>query len=225
MNENYFYFITKKNIQKFVFLLDKELAKNPGRDLELLTIVIGCLPGELAVDVLEHYPMEMQAEIMVGLVNYQQFEAEEVKRVVELFSENIKCVLGGEEFTKKVFERLDNDEKIAITSSISKSYSECSQKISHLVILFDDLFDMEAKDFNMVFSGIDANILAPAMVNMPDDKKKKVLASVSEGMGMMINEFIELRGDSIGKHEIEQAQKYIIDYSATFEAKGLIRIK
>lgn len=225
LKEHYFAFVTHQNLHKFLYLIDKRIEQNPDEIVQLLTIVVGSLSADLAALVLEHYPVDVQAEVMVFLTELQQYEDNDIHDIEAFFAEKMNVTMGGEPFLKRMLERMDNQEKELISGQIAQKYPEFSPKVSRLIVLFDDLFHLDPKAFEKVFTSLDALVLAPAICSLGEDKRQQVYAVLSPGMRSMIEEFITLRWKNTTSQEIELARKYIIDYALDLEKKQLITIK
>lgn len=218
--KRYFSFINTDNVENFVFLLKKEKI-GP----EYISMIVSFLPKKVASKVMEEYPPEVQAQIMAGLIDQRMAKPDLLNKLEEKIKKSLECFIGGKTKFKMVFDSIGNTEKKKLMQLLKAKQPQFYQKARKYVLLFDDIKYLSDEELSSVVSEANVELLSTALVSVEQDLYQRIYASLNETSKSMVEQFLELKGESTSKKDIEAAQDYLLKLVEKWDASGKIDLR
>ncbi|RAP32956.1 hypothetical protein DID80_08370 [Candidatus Marinamargulisbacteria bacterium SCGC AAA071-K20] len=218
--KKYFNFITLDNVENFVFLLKKEKI---GPDY--ISIILSFIPSRVAAKVMAEYEPGIQAQIAAGLVDQRMTKPETLDKLEETVKNSLECFVGGKSKFKGVFDSIGNTEKKKLMQLLKGKNPQAYQKARQYVLLFDDIKYLSDSELQEVMSEANVELLSTALVSVEQDLYQRIYANLSETSKSMVEQFLDLKGDSTSKKDIEAAQDYLLKLIEKWDESGKIDLR
>jgi flagellar motor switch protein FliG len=92
------------------------------------------------------------------------------------------------------------------------------------MFIFEDLFEIDDRSFQILLRGVDQKMLVSALKGAAPGLQDKVLRNLSQRAAQMLREEIEARGP-MRQAEIEAARKEILQAAQALEREGKIMLR
>jgi flagellar motor switch protein FliG len=221
VKKEFFAYINKENAYHTAHVL-KKIIKSKADNMKYLYLVISSAEPEVAEKIMEEFDDEMKAQIIAEMLSLIQFTRKEIEQFDKILRKLLTEQFGGRFVLAKIVEFLDIDQKTILNDTVSSRYPETAGAFRKIMLFFEDLFNVSAKDFARIFSDIPSDVLSIAFCQMPDDKIEKLYGVMPKGIKSMVQQGIEFGKNKYSKTEIKKAQQYIIEYSRNLERDGFI---
>ncbi|MBW1708138.1 MAG: flagellar motor switch protein FliG, partial [Deltaproteobacteria bacterium] len=99
--------------------------------------------------------------------------------------------------------------------------SYLADKVRQKMFVFEDLLDVDDKNFRDILQNVDNQQLARALKTASEELKQKIFHNLSERASEMLKEDIEVMGP-VRLAEVEEAQQAILKIAKRLEAEGKI---
>ncbi|MEI7941897.1 MAG: FliG C-terminal domain-containing protein [Candidatus Riflemargulisbacteria bacterium] len=221
VKKEFFAYINIENAYHTAHVL-KKIIKSKADNMKYLYLVISSAEPEVAEKIMEEFDDEMKAQIIAEMLSLIQFTRKEIEQFDKILRKLLTEQFGGRYVLAKIIEFLDIDQKTILNDTVSSRYPETAPAFRKIMLFFEDLFSVSAKDFARIFSDIPSDILSIAFCQMSEDKITKLYGVMQKGIRQMVQQGIEFGKNRYSKTEIKKAQQYIIEYSRNLERDGFI---
>lgn len=118
-----------------------------------------------------------------------------------------------------IVRNLDTEVRNGVLEAIQQKDKEAGQKITNLMIIWEDVPLVGDRSLQQVLRGIDERQLALALHEAPEEIASKVKANISERAAAMVDEEASLMS-SPKKEDVQQARERIVDVLRDLNTKG-----
>lgn len=219
----YFSFINDENIYKLKFLLQVKIALQQATP-RTVAVVMACLPSNLAASILTEYPVKIQAEIVNNLLVLQHYPEKELRQLEEEIKGNIDYLFGGKYRLRQILEKLSGDDKRELLRLVKDRNPVVADDLNSLVVLFDDMLVLDEQILGRIFGDLDTEIIATAMVHLDATLQRKVIETLPKGVQAMVDQWLNLKGNTASRYDIDQARQKVIAYAQHLEKEGFIQL-
>jgi flagellar motor switch protein FliG len=221
--ERYFNFIDEENVFKLKFLLQVKIALQQATP-RTIAVVMSCLPFKLASSILVEYPPKIQAEIANSIMVLQHYPDNDMQQLENEIKENIEYLFGGRNRLRLIIERIPGEDKKKILDIISFKYPGISDEVNALIFLFDDLLKLDISVITRVFSDIDTEVIATALVHIEPEAQRKVVKTLAKGVQAMVDQWLTLKSNTSSRFDVEEARQKVLSYAQHLEREGFIEL-
>ena len=221
--ERYFNFIDEENVFKLKFLLQVKIALQQATP-RTIAVVMSCLPFKLAASILVEYPPKIQSEIANNIMVLQHYPDNDMQQLENEIRENIEYLFGGRNRLRLIIERIPGEDKKKILDIISFKYPGISDEVNSLIFLFDDLLKLDISIIARVFSDIDTEVIATALVHIEPEVQRKVVKTLPKGVQAMVDQWLALKSNTSSRFDVEEARQKVLSYAQNLEREGFIEL-
>ncbi|MEI7941898.1 MAG: FliG C-terminal domain-containing protein [Candidatus Riflemargulisbacteria bacterium] len=221
--ERFFNFIDEENVFKLKFLLQVKIALQQATP-RTIAVVMSCLPFKLASSILVEYPPKIQAEIANSIMVLQHYPDNDMQQLENEIKENIEYLFGGRNRLRLIIERIPGEDKKKILDIISSKYPGISDEVNALIFLFDDLLKLDIAVITRVFSDIDTEVIATALVHIEPEAQRKVVKTLAKGVQAMVDQWLALKSSTASRSDVEEARQKVLSYAQHLEREGFIEL-
>jgi hypothetical protein len=218
--KTYFNFITVNNVENFVFLLKKEKI---GPDY--ISMIISFLPSRVSSKIMSEYDPSIQAQIVAGLVDQRMIKPSTLDKLEEKIKHSLECFVGGKSKFKGVFDSVGTTEKKKLMQLLKSKDPKAYQKARQYVLLFEDIKYLSDDELEEVLSEANVELLSTALVSVDQDLYQRVHTNLNDTSKSMVDQFLDLKGDSTSKKDIEAAQDYLLKLIEKWDESGKIDLR
>lgn len=135
-----------------------------------------------------------------------------------------RVAVGGVDAAAKILNRIGAERAGSILNSIGAVDPELAQQLNERMFLFEDLFEIDDRSFQILLRGVDQKLLVSALKGAPNWLQDKVQQNISQRAAQMLREEIEARGP-MHQAEIDAARKEIVAIAQALEREGTIILR
>lgn len=208
--------------------VEKLAAALQGEQARTVTLVLNCLEGEKAGEVLKRLQPETRRVVSLQLGKPVGGGTAVVERIARAVVRKALAVVekpgesGDEAKYKKVADMLrllDKTERMEILTLLEENDAETAAKIKEWLYQFQDLLRIEDRSMQKLLSEIDSKNLAVALKGAPADISEKVLNNLSKRARETLAEEMEFLG-STSSAAVRQAQKAVVEVIQRLDQAG-----
>lgn len=218
--KRYFDFISESNIDDLIYLLKKENVS-----MENVSIIVSFLPSRLGAKVLSELDIENQAVVTANILGQRLVNRPYLDKLEGKIRDWIECLVGGESNFQKLFNFVSGEVKKKLLGILSKNNPDAYQLFREFVIIFEDLKYMEDEEMKLVLSDANVELLSTALVGVDEETQAKVNTNLAQNAKEMIRQYLDLKGQTISKQDIEAAQDYVLGIVDKLEAEGKVDLR
>lgn len=219
--KKYFTYINENNSYHTAHVL-KKIIKSKPENVKYVYLVVSSVEPEIAEKLLNEFPNELKAQVVAEILSLIQYSRKEIESFDKILRRLLTEQFGGKHVLAKILEHLDIDQKLALGNVFRQKFSENASNFRAIMILFEDLFSINEKDFVRIFSDVPSEVLSIAFCNQPQVQVDRLYDVLPRGVKNIVQQGIELGRKKYSKSEINKAQQYIIEYSKNLEKDGFI---
>jgi len=218
--KRFFDFIDDDNVENLISLLKREKL---GADY--IGMVVAFLPAHLAAKVLDSLAVEDKAVVATMIVDQKLANQQVLEKLEAKLKAALECYMGGEKSFQMVMENIKSVDKKSILSAIQRSNPEAYSRIRKFIVLFTDLNLLEDDEWQAVLSSANMDLVAKSLVGVDQDMYDRIYDNLTKNGKTMIAQYLELKGESTTKRDIEAAQDYLIKVAKSLDEAGKIDLK
>lgn len=194
---------------------------------QTIAIIISYLPQEKAAEVLGFFPEEVKQDIALRIVQIGQVDEEIVRELDEVITRDLSNVrvttrkFDGIETLANILNEVDGSTEESVLSFIENEDSELAGMIRQKMFLFEDLMQIDDRDFRQILQNVNNEVLTKALRTATEEVKEKIFNNLSQRAAEMLKEDIEVMGP-IKLSEVEEAQQEMIKTAKKLEVEGKI---
>ncbi|MDW8372871.1 MAG: flagellar motor switch protein FliG [Planctomycetota bacterium] len=203
-----------------------------GEHPQVIALVVSHLEPAVAAALLKDMPEDLRYDVIKRIASTAELPAELVRQIDEMME--VRAYSLGRSLTedqgnrryKTVAQMLNLSEPSlskTILDRLNRENPQLANEIQSLMFVFDDLAKVPDRDMQKILSQIDKGDLILALRAAEPAVKDKLLNNLSTRAREALLEELESMGPR-PLHEIEEAQKRILQQVRAMEEKGEIRI-
>ncbi|MBI60595.1 hypothetical protein CL657_05210 [bacterium] len=217
--KRYFDFISQNNISDLIFLIKSQKLKP-----DYISLIISFLPPNLAARILNELEPKVQAKVTVLLVDQRLGSKDLLDKLEKKLKSDVECFVGGEEKIVGLSQSLSNRQRKNITDFSKKENPAGYKKLRPHMLLFDDILLLDDSELQLVLSDLNLEQLSTALVSVDQDLFSKISDNLTKGARDMVNQYLELKSESVNESQIEKAQDTIIKVLKKLDSQGKISL-
>jgi flagellar motor switch protein FliG len=198
-----------------------------GEHPQTIALILSYLPQDKAAEILAQFSEEQKADIAYRILKMGQVDVEIVNALDETIKRDLSKVeqaerkYDGVETLANILNAVDGSTEEFIMSHIEEKDSDLANLIKEKMFVFEDLLQIEDKQFRDLLQNVDNQILVKALRTSSEEMKNKIFSNLSERASEMLKEDMEVLGP-IKLKDVEEAQQEIIRMVKQLEAEGRI---
>lgn len=199
-----------------------------GEQVHTLALVLNCLSGERAGEVLKQLTPEVRREVSVRVGRMGAGNPQLVARVVQALIHKARA-LGGSpaepsaaakyEKMAQMLRVLEKTERGEVIAALEEKDPETAARVKELLYHFDDLLRIHDRGMQKLLSEIDSKSLAVALKGASDEIRDKVMNNLSKRARETLAEEMDLLGTVLTSH-VTQAQKAVVEVIQRLDQAG-----
>ena len=198
-----------------------------GEHPQTIALILSYLPEGKAAEILSILPDDMKSDVAFRVTDVGQVQDEFVKELDQTIKSNLsttgitKRKFDGVQALADMLNVVDNKTEESILSHIEKQDSDLADKIRQRMFVFEDLLEIEDKNFQQILQNVDNQLLSKALKTASEEMKEKIFRNLSERASEMLKEDMEVMGP-VRLSEVEETQQGIVKIAKKLEAEGKI---
>lgn len=198
-----------------------------GEHPQTIALVLSYLPSEKAAEVIALFSEDLMTDITFRLLQIGQVDQEIISELDEIIRRDLSKIgtasrkFDGIEKLADILNEVDGKTEEIVLSHIENEDSELAAMIRQKMFVFEDLLQLDSKNFRDILQNVDNQMLIKALRTATEEMKEKIFGNLSERAAEMLREDLEVMGP-IKLSEVEEAQQELIKTAKRLEAEGRI---
>jgi len=198
-----------------------------GEHPQTIALILSYLPNEKAAEVIGLFPEDHMTDISLRLLQIGQVDQEIISELDEIIRKDLAKIgtasrkFDGIEKLADILNEVDGKTEETVLGHIENEDSELAAAIRQKMFVFEDLLQLDNKNFRDILQNVDNQLLIKAMRTGTEEMKEKIFGNLSERAAEMLREDMEVMGP-IKLTEVEEAQQELIKVAKRLEAEGRI---
>jgi flagellar motor switch protein FliG len=197
---------------------------------QTIAVVLAYLDADQAAEALGRLPENMRAEVVAriaGLDGVQPSALSQLDEVIERqFSGKVAtrtASLGGAKAAANIINNMEISQEGVLLGQLREMDETLASTIEELIFTFDDLMDIEDRDFQELLRQVPNDQIVPALKAAEEAMRNKFFKNMSQRASATLKEDLEARGP-IKVSEAEAAQKLILTLARKLAEAGTISL-
>jgi flagellar motor switch protein FliG len=169
--------------------------------------------------------------VTLRMASLDQISPEIINKIAGIVHQRLKGLgqisrqsYGGVRAVAELLNRLDSSVTKEILESIHQQDSEMTEKIRHLMFVFEDLLLLDQSGVKEILAKVDRKLLTMALKGTSESLRNHVVQCMSQRGREMLLEDMDALGP-VKIREVEAAQQAIIAVVRQLESEGVLSLK
>ncbi len=218
--KRYFDFISENNVDELLYLIRSE-----NMSVENISIIVSFLPARLGAKVMGELDLQNQATITTNILSQRVVNRAYLDKLEGRVRDWLECLVGGKSSFVRLFTYVSGEVKKQLMGVLGQTNRDAYRMFRESVVIFDDLKFLSDDELKLVLSESNIELLSTALVSVEDSTQQKINSNLNQSAKEMIRQYLDLKGKTISKRDIEAAQDYVINIVNKLEAEGKINLR
>jgi hypothetical protein len=166
-------------------LLVLMLTKDEPADISLIAVH---LPPGMRSRFIGLLPHEKAAEVVASMAKVRFVDPEMILKIKEELERRLSGAVGGYEKVLEVIDNVDLKSKKRLLENLEKSHPEVAGQVRHRVLLPDDLWLLDDKDFAILAGTATVDKWSAVAWRMPESAKERLKSQMAERAWQMLEQ-------------------------------------
>ncbi len=210
----------------------RQLAQSlTGERPQVVALVLGHLPAEMAAQVLSALPVQLQGEAALRLTTMQPTDSEIVKNIAEVLvqrlssSENSAFTeVGGNDSVVRILNSAGRSTEKTILDYLAKVDENVANAIKERMFVFEDILSLDDRAIQIILRDVPQDDLRLALKGAQDNVKDIFFRNMSQRAADTLKEDLEASGP-VKVRDVEAAQSRIVTVARQLDEAGEISIR
>jgi len=197
---------------------------------QTIAVVLAYLDAEQSAGVLGRMSESIRAEVLARIATLDGVQPSALNRLDELIERQFSgkdstrtTSIGGPRAAASILNNMEPGHENLLLGQLRKSDLALATEIEDLIFTFDDLAEMEDRDFQNLLREVAHELLVPALKAADEKVRAKFFKNMSQRSGEILRDDLESRGP-MKISEAEAAQKVILNIARKLAAAGTISL-
>jgi len=197
---------------------------------QTLAVIFSLFDAGKASELLAHFPMEMQADIVRRAARIKNIPEDVVRHIEEQFTIELDALgnvqlreVNGVEAAAGMLKRMKSEVSDELIEELSSADQTLADQVRKAMFTFEHLIRIDSKGIQQLLKEIQTDQLTLALKTASEDLQEKIFGNLSSRASAALREELELMGP-VPLGEVEAAQAEIIQTALRLERDGRIQI-
>jgi flagellar motor switch protein FliG len=191
-----------------------------GQDPENIALITAHLPPEVKKDFLRRLATSVYSEVIFHLGRVKFIDQEVVATIKDELERRLESAVGGRSNLLEMVEASDLKSKRELLRLLEERDPDMAQELRQKILLFEDLAELEEKDWSLVFSVVTLEEWAFALYDAPEEVVEALKSQMLPKTWAILSQMMQVGRPSEGA--IEQSHEKIVGSVWKLVAEGRI---
>ncbi len=222
---------SSKGLEMLKWMDAREIADNLRNEHpQTIAVVLAYLESEQSAAILGRLSESVRPEVLARIATLDGVQPNALSRLDEIIERQFSgkdssrtTTIGGAKTAAGILNNMEPGQESILLGQLRKTDEALAGTIEELIFTFDDLTDIEDRDFQQLLRQVPNELLVPALKAADTDVRAKFFKNMSQRAAEMLRDDLESRGP-IKIAEAEAAQKEIINAARRLAEEGTISL-
>lgn len=202
-------------------------SENP----QIVAMISAHLEPEQAKTLMEHLPDELVEQVIPRLAVLDAIPPTAIQELNESLEHLLaggppraRISVGGVDVAAKILNSIGAERAGRVLDTIGNIDRELAQVLSDNMFVFEDLFTIDDRSFQILLRAVDQKLLVSALKGTTLELRDKVLRNLSQRASEILREEIEARGP-MRLAEVDAAKKELVAAAKALEREGKVILR
>jgi len=202
-------------------------SENP----QIVAMISAHLEPEQAKTLMEHLPDELVEQVIPRLAVLDAIPPTAIQELNESLEHLLaggppraRISVGGVDVAAKILNSIGAERAGRVLDTIGNIDRELAQVLSDNMFVFEDLFTIDDRSFQILLRAVDQKLLVSALKGTTSELRDKVLRNLSQRASEILREEIEARGP-MRLAEVDAAKKELVAAAKALEREGKVILR
>ncbi|HEX3860951.1 MAG TPA: flagellar motor switch protein FliG [Stellaceae bacterium] len=196
---------------------------------QIIAMILAHLEGEQVDALIRHLPEELVEQVIPRLATLDTIPPTVLRELNEAIEDLLsgdvqqddRIAIGGVTMAGKILHRIEGPMVERIMAQIQEVDPELAQRIADSMFAFEDLINVDDRNFQVLLRAIDQRLLVSALKGADSAMQSKVMRNLSQRAAEMLRDEIGARGP-MRASDVETAKREIIEIARRLESERKI---
>lgn len=197
---------------------------------QTIAIILGRLDPDLASQLLEMLPEELQMSVVLRMSKIESVSADLVHDIEDALRMQLSEVHGSSGLTfdgmvkvVDILKTLDSRISKPILEHLKENDPELFEQVDSQLLIFDELGNLSGRDIQSILKQVSSDDLIKALKGSTDDMRELFFDNMSKRAADIMREDMEVMG-AIRVSDVEQSQRSILEIARKLSDDGVISL-
>ena len=197
---------------------------------QTIALILSKIPADVASQVIAELPEEMQISVVLRMSKIESVPSELVRDIEETLEREMaeSTGSGGISFDGmvslvEILKTLDKDISKPLLERLESKDEELFSQVDKLLLIFEDLLVLSAKDIQTLLKHISSDDLVKALKGAPDELAESFFSNMSQRAAEIMREDMQVMGP-LKLADVEEAQQNILQVVRKLDDEGAISL-
>ena len=197
---------------------------------QTIALILSKIPADVASQVIAELPEDMQISVVLRMSKIESVPSELVRDIEETLEREMaeSTGSGGISFDGmvslvEILKTLDKDISKPLLERLESKDEELFSQVDKLLLIFEDLLVLSAKDIQTLLKHISSDDLVKALKGAPDELAESFFSNMSQRAAEIMREDMQVMGP-LKLADVEEAQQNILQVVRKLDDEGAISL-
>jgi flagellar motor switch protein FliG len=222
---------SSKGLEMLKWMDAREIADNLRNEHpQTIAVVLAYLEAEQSAAILGRLSESVRPEVLARIATLDGVQPNALNRLDEIIERQFSgkdstrtANIGGAKTAASILNNMEPGQEGLLLGALRKTDETLAGTIEELIFTFDDLKEVEDRDFQALLREVANDLLVPALKAADESVRAKFFKNMSQRASEMLRDDLESRGP-IKIAEAEAAQKEIVNVARRLAEEGTISL-
>jgi flagellar motor switch protein FliG len=197
---------------------------------QTIALILSQLDPTQAAGVLNGLREELQADVAYRVATMENISPQVLRDLEDSLADGLQAILagqvtelGGPKAVAEMLNRTGRSTEKAVLERLDMKNPELAERVRNQMFTFDDIAGLTDREIQMLVREVDTKDLAMAMKGASEELKDRIFANLSERVGILIKEEMEL-SPPMRLSDVEEIQLRIVQTVRQLEEAGQVTV-
>lgn len=222
---------SSKGLEMLKWMDARSVAENIRNEHpQTIAVVLAYLEPDQSAEVLSRLSDSVRPEVIARIASLDGVQPSALSQLDDVIERQFSgkvatrtASLGGAKAAANILNNLDSSQEGSILTQLREMDETLAGRIEELIFTFDDLVEIEDRDFQELLRQVPNDQIVPALKAAEETIRNKFFKNMSQRAGATLREDLEARGP-IKVSDAEAAQKLILTTARKLAEAGTISL-
>ncbi len=197
---------------------------------QTIALILSKIPADVASQVIAELPEEMQISVVLRMSKIESVPSELVRDIEETLEREMAESTGSSGISfdgmvslVEILKTLDKEVSKPLLEKLESKDEELFSQVDKLLLVFEDLLALSAKDIQTILKHISSDDLVKALKGAPDELAERFFSNMSQRAAEIMREDMQVMGP-LKLADVEEAQQRILKVVRKLDDEGAISL-
>ncbi|MEE2753796.1 MAG: flagellar motor switch protein FliG [Candidatus Latescibacterota bacterium] len=197
---------------------------------QTIALILSQLESTQAAGVINGLSEELQADVSYRIATMESISPQVLRELEDSLAQDLQSILsgqvteiGGPKAVAEILNQTGRSTEKAVLERLDAQDPELAEDVRNQMFVFDDIAALSDREIQLILREVDSKDLSTALKGANDEMKDRIFTNVSDRVGIMMKEEMEISGP-VRLSDVEEVQLRIVQTVRQLEEAGQVTI-